>query len=129
MKQLLLLGIPGLMLAVGGWSLAVWFWTRMRSIRVVGTVERIVESVDHEGDRGYQPAVSFEWEGVRYKFVDRYKMGWRLHGLGQAVSVHFPLGEPNKAELDHWWVPTLYLGIAIAGGAFLALSFREIFVQ
>jgi hypothetical protein len=122
MKHVLLLGVPAVMLAVGGMTLAAWLLSRLRSLTAMAVVTGFKVSVDDEGRPVYRAIFSLSVDGREIEAVDSFGMGWRPFRVGQWVKVQFPPGEPDKACIARWWLPLAYIGVMTAGGVVLALG-------
>jgi hypothetical protein len=121
-KEVLLLGVPALMIAVGGITLVAWFIERHRSVTARGVVKRFTSSIDREGDPVYRAVIAFEVEGQPVEAVDSYGMGWKSYRAGHQVTVRFPRGQPAKVRIARAWPPWLYLAVTLAGAVTLALG-------
>jgi hypothetical protein len=121
-KEVLLLGVPALMIVIGSITLVAWFLERQRSVTARGVVKRFTSSVDSEGDPVYRAVIAFEVGGESIEAIDSYGMGWKWYRAGHQVTVRFPPGEPAKLRIVQSWLPWLYLAIILTGAGTLALS-------
>ncbi len=100
-----------------------------RAARGEGTVAR-VEIEDDSGDGGtsFRPVVQFRTaSGARVEFKSRQASNPAAYGEGDAVTVLYEPGAPDRAEIEGFWslwFPTLLCGLigAVFGAVFVAVG-------
>src|SRR5258706_4375445 len=101
----------GIFALVGAVCFLIWFYFTYRSAQKVMRWEETSATITRLTDSGY-PVISFQYNGKTYQFKENFT-SYDMQS-GQAVKVHFPNREPDKAELKSFfslWLLTLLLGI------------------
>jgi len=96
---------------VGTVCFLIWFYFTYRSVQKVMRWEEAPATITQLNTNGY-PTISFDYNGKPHEFRESFSSSDMFNG--QAVKVHFPSGDPDKAELKSFfslWFVTLILGI------------------
>ncbi|QQG37170.1 MAG: DUF3592 domain-containing protein [Micavibrio aeruginosavorus] len=120
---LLFLGIPLTFIAIGGYFAYDYFDLKASGLSAHGTVVRIEEYTDSEGDTSYTPVVEFaDRSGVTQQHKSRVSS--RQFDVGGRVDVIYEDGDPGHFIIDLFWhnmiVPVVCIGM---GSLFLFLMF------
>lgn len=106
------------------------FWARQRSQWLAelsptqGTVTRVLEQTDAEGDTSYQPEIQFrDATGETYEILPLWRSNPPTYTEGESVPILYPPANPQNAIIDTWAGKWLLVTLAAAIGAiFLVLS-------
>jgi hypothetical protein len=124
MRELLLIGIPGLMLSVGLFAAVRSILSQWRCATVSGVVHSFEKINDTDGDR-YRAVVAYTVDGRDHTFVDAFAMSWTAEQIGKLVIVCYLPEDPAIAHIRRRWTHWAFVGIAALGGMFLTLGIIE----
>jgi hypothetical protein len=126
MHLLYSIGVSVCLLGFGVVAFAFWLRKRKRARRTVGVVQRFEDGRGSKGGVIYRAVVYFEVDGQPFEVIDGIGTSWKPYSIGQQVPVWFEPGQPEGAQIDRWWLPVIYVLVALAGGIFLFFTVRNL---